>query len=283
MIALETLQFSDANAKLTELYNVPELESWLADGRKVYSLDLLSGYSCPFARDCLSKAVPTGETTKAGNARLKIKDGPYTKFRCFSASQEVLLPNVYKRRKHNFDTLRNLNRPEYDPDGAAHLNEMIHRLNQDLPKDTGILRFHVGGDFFNADYFFAALNLALMNPDKLFYAYTKSILYWLKYKDWVDKIDNFILTASRGGYYDDLIDKHNLRESVVVFSEDEAYERNLQIDHNDSHAAVPDWELNDFALLIHGTQPKGTEAAEALKLLKKNKVKHSYNRKKKDG
>ena len=45
MIALERLQFSDANAKLAELYNVPELETWLADGRKVYSLDLLSGYS----------------------------------------------------------------------------------------------------------------------------------------------------------------------------------------------------------------------------------------------
>ena len=28
------LQFSDANAKLEELYNVPELEVWLADGRK---------------------------------------------------------------------------------------------------------------------------------------------------------------------------------------------------------------------------------------------------------
>ena len=269
MIALETLQFSDANAKLTELYNVPELESWLVDGRKVYSLDLLSGYSCPFARDCLSKAVPTGETTKAGNPRLKIKDGPYTKFRCFSASQEVLLPNVYKRRQHNFETLRHL-----------HLNDMIHRLNQDKPKDLGILRFHVGGDFFNSDYFFAALNLAMINPDKLFYAYTKSLLYWMKYKEWADKIDNFILTASRGGYHDDLIEKHNLRESVVVFSEDEAHERNLEIDHNDSHAAVPDWEFDDFALLIHGTQPKGTEAAEALKVLKKNKVKHSYSKRK---
>jgi hypothetical protein len=100
MIAMEKLQFSNANAKLEELYNVPELESWLADGRKVYSLDLLSGYSCPFAKDCLSKATPTGELTKAGNPRLKIVDGPETEFRCFSASQEVLLPNVYKRRKN---------------------------------------------------------------------------------------------------------------------------------------------------------------------------------------
>jgi hypothetical protein len=270
MIALERLQFSDANAKLAELYNVPELETWLADGRKVYSLDLLSGYSCPFAKDCLSKATPTGEITKAGNPRLKIVDGPETLFRCFSASQEVLLPNVYKRRKHNFDTLRGL-----------HLNDMIHRLNQDKPKDLGILRFHVGGDFFNSDYFFAALNLAMMNPDKLFYAYTKSLKYWIQHREWTDQIENFILTASRGGRDDHLITEHHLRESVVVFSEDEAYERALEIDHNDSHAAVPDWEFDDFALLVHGTQPKGSEAAEALKLLRKNNVKHSYSKKRK--
>ena len=264
------LEFSVANAKLTELYNVPELEVWLADGRKVYSLDLLSGWSCPAARDCKSKVRETGEISKAGNPKVVLEDGPYTEFRCFSASQEVLLPNVYKRRKHNYDTLKDL-----------HLNDMIHRLNQDLPKNTGILRFHVGGDFFNSDYFFAALNLAMTHPDKLFYAYTKSLTYWIKYREWADKIDNFILTASRGGYHDHLIEEHNLRESVVVFSEDEAYERNLEIDHNDSHAAVPDWEFDDFALLIHGTQPKGTKAAEALTLLRKNNVKHSYSKKRK--
>ena len=256
------LKFSDANAKLEELYNVPELEIWLADGRKVRSLDLLSGWSCPFAVDCLSKVIelPTGKKA--------IKDGPETEFRCFSASQEVLFPGVYKRRKHNYDTLRGL-----------HLNDMIHRLNQDLPKNTGILRFHVGGDFFNSDYFFAALNLAMMNPDKLFYAYTKSLKYWVKYREWADKIDNFILTASRGGRDDSLIDSEDLRETVVVFSEAEAEEKGLEIDHDDSHAAVPDWEFDDFALLIHGTQPKGSEASKALQLLRKNKVKHSYNRK----
>ena len=64
---------------------------------------------------------------------------------------------------------------------------------------------------------------------------------------------------------------------MVVFSEDEAYERGLEIDHNDSHAAVPDWEYDDFALLIHGTHPKGSEAAKALVELK---GKGSYRREK---
>ena len=66
-----------------------------------------------------------------------------------------------------------------------------------------------------------------------------------------------------------------LREAVVVFSEEEAQELGLEIDTDDTHAASYG---GDFALLIHGTQPKGTEAAQALKTLK---GKGSYSRKKK--
>ena len=267
MIALETLQFSDANAKLEKLYQIPELQVWLADGRKVYSLDLLSGWSCPFAKDCLSKVHETGNLTKSGNPQVKLQDGPETEFRCFSASQEALLPNVYKKRKHNYDTLRGL-----------HLNDMTHRLNQDLPVDLGILRFHVGGDFFNSDYFFSAMVLAMMNQDKLFYAYTKSLRYWVKYREYVEQLPNFVLTASRGGRDDDLIVKHGFRESVVVFNEAEAAEKGLAIDHDDSHAAVPSWSNDDFALLIHGVQPKGSEAGKAVVALK---GKGSYGRKRK--
>ena len=115
-----------------------------------------------------------------------------------------------------------------------------------------------------------------MNPDKLFYAYTKSLRYWIKYREWADQIPNFVLTASRGGRDDDMIMKHNLRESVVVFSEDEAYERNLTIDHDDSHAAVPSWSNKDFALLVHGVQPAGTPASKAVSALK---GKGSYGKK----
>ena len=265
MIALEKLQFSDANTKLKKLYQIPELQVWLANGQKVYSLDLLSGWSCPFAKNCLSKVHETGNLTKSGNPQVKLQDGPETEFRCFSASQEALLPNVYKRRKHNFDTLRGL-----------HLNDMIHRLNQDKPKDLGILRFHVGGDFFNSDYFFAAINVAMMNPDKLFYAYTKSLRYWLKYRGYTEQINNFVLTASRGGRDDSLIESEMLRESVVVFSEAEAAEKGLEIDHDNSHAAVPSWRCNDFALLVHGVQPAGSEAGKAVSALK---GKGSYGKK----
>jgi len=110
----------------------------------------------------------------------------------------------------------------------------------------------------------------------LFYAYTKSLRYWLSVREFPE-IWNFVLTASYGGTHDHLIDEFNLRSAKVVFSEAEAAELGLPIDHDDTHAAKPTLRDDSFALLLHGTQPKGTDAATALKALKGV---GSYSRKK---
>ena len=253
------MKFSKANAKIEALSKVPELAKYLEGKRKVYSFDLLSGYSCPFADKCLSKATMI-------DGKRKIKDGPNTEFRCFSASQEVQYTNTYNSRKANFDALR----------GMDHSDQMANAIQSAMPKNTGIVRIHVAGDFFNMKYFLAWIKVARQNPDKLFYAYTKSLMFWIKQIDMIP--NNLVLTASRGGRLDNLIDEYNLREAVVVFSEKEAEEKNLIIDHDDSHAARPSLKDDSFALLIHGTQPKGSEAANALKILKRDKVQHSYSR-----
>ena len=255
------LKFSEANAKTKKLYKVEALSEWLTNKRKIYSLDLLSGYSCPYANECLSKATPTGEISDAGNPKLKIVDGKNTKFRCFSASQEVKNPNVYKLRKHNYDMLRQS-------------NNMDLLLMDSMPEDTGIVRIHVAGDFFNSDYMWAWWLTASENPDKLFYAYTKSLRYWYDVVLQMPILDNFILTASYGGSNDHLIDMtdgfhgEKLRSAKVVFSEAEAEALGLEIDHDDSHAAIPALRNQDFALLIHGVQPKGSDASKALSALK---------------
>jgi hypothetical protein len=157
---------------------------------------------------------------------------------------------------------------------------MIGSLSTDLPKNAGIVRIHVAGDFFNRDYMFAWYNIAMLNPDKLFYAYTKSIRYWIDLQEEWPILDNFVLTASYGGRDDSLIEDYNLRTSKVVYSEQEAHDLELAIDHDDSHAARPSLRNESFALMLHGTQPKGSTAADALKVLKRNNVRHSYNRKK---
>jgi len=254
------LKFSPANAKTEGLRSVAALERYLGYKRKVYSLDLLSGYSCPFAEQCLSKAKPLP------NGKRQIWDGPKTEFRCFSASQEVQYTNVYNARKHNFDLLR-----------GKSSGDMLDELKKALPKNAGIVRIHVAGDFFSQNYFDAWYALAVFYPGILFYAYTKSLPYWVARRTEVKQIPNFILTASRGGRRDNLIGKHKLRQTIVVFSEQEAYHKGLEIDHDDSHAADPSKRRESFALLIHGTQPKGSVASVALSALK---GKGSYSRKK---
>jgi len=90
------LYFSEANAKIETLGKV----LGLVKGEKIYSLDLLSGYTCPGAKDCHSKVV----LDAAG--KRSVKDGRYTQFRCFSASQEVLFPAVYKNRLRNWECIK---------------------------------------------------------------------------------------------------------------------------------------------------------------------------------
>jgi hypothetical protein len=103
----------------------------------------------------------------------------------------------------------------------------------------------------------------------LFYAYTKSLPFLVG----MTLPSNFIVTVSRGGKHDHLIEGLGIRESVVVYSEKEAEEKGLPIDHDDTHAAT---HGGSFALLIHGTQPAGSDAGKALSALK---GKGSYNRK----
>ena len=256
------LKFSNANAKTQALANDAELAEYLTDKRKIYSLDLLSGYSCPYAEKCLSKAVVQD------NGKRKIKDGKHTEFRCFSASQEVQYTNVYNSRKHNFDLLRKENH-----------EGMVKLINGSLPENAGIVRIHVAGDFFSLPYMHAWYVVALMNPNTLFYAYTKSTSWWVGGINEFPILHNFVLTASMGGTQDHVTEIYGLRKAVVVFSEAEAAELGLEIDHDDSHAAKPSLRDQDFALLIHGTQPAGSKAAQALKELK---GKGSYSRKKKE-
>jgi len=254
------LKFSKANAKTQALANDAELAEYLQGNRKIYSLDLLSGWSCPHAKDCLSKAVVQD------NGKRKIKDGKDTQFRCFSASQEVQYTNVYNSRKHNFDLLRKQNH-----------EEMVKLINSSLPENAGIVRIHVAGDFFSLAYMHAWYMVAALNPNVLFYAYTKSLKFWVGGINELPILHNFVLTASYGGRDDHMIDEFNLRSTKVVYSEAIAAVLGLEIDHDDSHAAKPSLRDNSFALLIHGTQPAGSEASTALKKLK---GKGSYSRKK---
>ena len=264
------LKFSKENAKLRGLRAVKALLKYLGKigrrKRKIYSCDLLSGWTCPFAKDCLSKVYEI-------DGGRKLKDGPHTKFRCFSASQEALYTPLYNLRKHNTDLLK----------ACQTTDEMVELIAASLPDDAGIVRIHVGGDFFNEAYFMAWVEIAKLNPTVLFYAYTKSLRYWIRNADALP--DNLVLTASYGGREDHLIEEHGLRYVAVVAdleSCEKIHAENLEswngmpIDHNDSCAANPEIRHESFNLLIHGPQPAGSEAGQSVSTLD---GKGSYSRK----
>jgi hypothetical protein len=251
------LKFSEQNAKTRHLVAIPELAKYLAGKRKIYSFDLLAGWTCPGARDCMAKV-------HIENGKRRLVDGPHTQFRCFAASLEVAYPNVYNSHKFNTDILK----------GIRTDKKIAEMILASLPKRAGIIRYEVSGDFFKLAYLKGAILAAKQRPDVLFYAYTKSIPYFLQ----IDMDDpsngvvmpNFMVTASYGGKYDHLIPQSRMRTAQVVFSESEAGD--LPIDHDDSHAATMG---GNFALLLHGVQPAGSPAAKALVQLR---GKGSYSR-----
>jgi len=230
------LKFSRGNAKLDKLEKKIKGQVW--------TFSLLSGHSCPYAKDCRSQAV------ESASGKLSIQDGPHTLFRCFSASQEAFFKNVYNSRKSNM-ALVELAAKSVD-DAAKLIVSMI-------PKKCKAVRIHVGGDFKTQAYFDSWLLAACKRPDLIFYAYTKSLPFWVSRLPNIPT--NFVLTASYGGYKDNLIAEYNLRYSKVVFSKYEAKQLKLPIDHDDSHAYRP---VGNFALLVHGIQPAKSKARKAM-------------------
>lgn len=243
------LGFGEGNAKLDKLA--------AKMGKRVFTFSLMSGHNCPYAKDCQSKAVFDG-------SKWSIKDGQHTQFRCFSASQEVLFPAVREQRIANGIIVQIAG----EPMGDVKAGEIIIK---NMPAKAGIVRIHVGGDFATQAYFDAWCYVARNMPHIQFYAYTKALPFWVKRLGNIPT--NLVLTASYGGYRDDLIAKHGLRYAKVVYSTSAARKLRLQIDHDDSHAIK---NGPSFALLVHGVQPAGSEAAKALKKLK---GKGSYSKK----
>lgn len=221
--------------------------------KSIYTFSLPSGYTCPGAKDCLARAdVETG----------KITDGPHQKYRCFSATDESR-PSVRKARWHNFYLLT----------ACKGVGDMVDLIERSLPETVETVRIHVGGDFFSQSYFDAWLTVARNRPNTIFYAYTKSTPFVQARIDEIALFGNFRITTSLGGKFDHITEELDLTKAHVLFHPEEAEALGLDIDHDDSHAIN---NVKDFGLLLHGTQPKDTDASAASKRLRDEDVKFSY-------
>jgi hypothetical protein len=218
-----------------------KLESKL--GKKVFTFSLPAGYTCPGANKCL---------TKFDRTTGKIVDGAHQEFRCFAASMESVFTGFRDNNSRNLELLKE----------AGNRENARTLILTSLPVKAQIVRIHVSGDFFSEEYLCAWIDVALARPDIQFYAYTKSLRFVVNHLSEIPS--NLSITASEGGKWDHLIRGNGLKSSRVVMSIEEASVLGLDIDHDDSHAAAGE---NSFALLIHGQQPKGSKAAEAMKLI----------------
>ncbi len=230
-------------------------------------LSLPAGWSCPGAHECLARAVETADGWR-------IEDGPDARLRCYAASEDARYPSVRQSRWHNFNLLRKVaDRHTTTQDQAEAMAALILASLPVRPRAfdlavggrpyKSIVRLHVAGDFFSQAYTDAWCLVCCRRPDMLAYAYTKSLLFWVRRLDSLPA--NLVLTASEGGRYDHLIARHGLRTARVVFSEAEAEEVGLPIDTDDSLAMR---RGPNFALLLHGPQPKGSSAAKAVVALR---------------
>jgi hypothetical protein len=238
------LHFSKGNAKLTK--------------RLIFSLP--AGKTCPGALHCKSFAAVDI------NGKRSIVDGPETIFRCFAASSEVQYDQVFNNRADNMQQIVNAIQDGTVVD-LIHNSIQIHRT-----KSIKLVRIHESGDFFSGVYLDAWIQVAQRNPDLKFYAYTKTLPLFLYLK----LPENFFITASKGGKYDHFIDQFE-RHSVVVADEQEAESLGLEIDHDDSHC----FGDKPFALLVHGTQPKGSALGAAIRQRRAKGLHAGYNAKNK--
>jgi hypothetical protein len=238
------------NKKLSQLGLMVQAQARGYDNIITFSLP--AGYSCPFAKECLSKADRyTG----------RVLDGPHTTFRCYAASIESVFPQLRNRSWNNFELLRIAAKA----DGSIGMANLIEQSLEAIHAfDTRtIVRIHVSGDFYNQSYMRSWMRVASRSPSNLYYAYTKALPYWVALEDIPE---NFRLIASAGGTADAYIEQYNLRYARVVFSQAEADHLGLRIDHDDTIAC---FEQESFALLLHGTQPRGSAAAKAVIALRK--------------
>ena len=234
------LKFGKANDKLKKL------EKRL--GKRLYTISLKAGYSCPGANLCFAKYDSKAK---------EIIDGKDAEFRCFAASLEGVFKGFEQNNAHNFALMRSAKT-------EANMFKIIVASIRTL-KEPGIVRVHVSGDYFSASYFKAWMQAAAEFPEIRFYSYTKSIHIL---NECVDQIPaNFSITCSEGGKFDHLI-SDRFKSAKVVFSVEAAAVLGLQIDHDDYHAAVG---KESFALLLHGSQKGETEASRAWQINKKLK------------
>ena len=177
-----------------------------------WEFSLPAGATCPFAKEC---KVTVGE-----HCGKFLNDSQ--SFRCYAASAERF-PAVRNSRWRNY-------------------RAVLAGIMPDLSEATHI-RIHMAGDFFSQDYFDRWLSVCWSHQATMFWAFTKSLPFWVARLDNIPP--NLNLTASRGGTHDFMIERHGLK-CATVYPCAEDVPTGVPVDTNDFYAANG---VQSFALI----------------------------------
>jgi hypothetical protein len=206
--------------------------------------DLPAGYTCPAAKDCLTRAERNPERDC-----WEVVD--YGKFRCYAASQEALYPSVRKLRWKNYNDIMN----------SRNLIADLCTMVEFSPHKY--IRLHSSGDFFNMRYYKAWLQVAEKFPNRIFYGYTK--VDWLLDEEW--RTDNFRFNLSLGGLNDNkFLNQSWLPVTGVAIDPKAEYPHPLITGALTEIAVL---ERKSFYIPIHGTQPAGSRESKAVSFWKR--------------
>jgi hypothetical protein len=236
----KVLYYSEGNEKLN---------------KNIYIFSLPAGKSCPGAVSCKTSVI-VDDYYKRANLR-KMSGNEFT---CFAANNEALYPGKLYKAMINFKIIKEYCKTVNDKTLA--LNTMVTGFN-----DYSIVRVHDSGDFFSTDYMLAWLNVAEMNPNKLFYAYTTSVTFLnkiIKTKGFIPY--NFIFIESNENLLrllnkdaDKIIqsikDNGIFKTRFIFKTFKEAEKYNVTIDVDDTLAMRAD--ISEFGLLLHSSSQTG--------------------------
>jgi hypothetical protein len=290
------LKLSEPNRKTRKLIEAARERGLAIKLSQFRSFSILAGHSCPGARDCLARVE------KDEQGKRKLHNGAAAIFQCFSASQELQYEGTYNQRAHNLDAVRGIASGArahalaacklggVAPEDWTHRTRLTQAyalaaaIVDAMPRDrrgaltTRLVRVHVSGDFYSLVYLLAWLIVALEMPDCTFYAYTKSLHHLAALDCDASQLpSNVRIVCSVGGAFDNQrsqLESRGFSSAHVIVAESTASAetiasaRGLAIDQDDSLAAFGD---RSFALLVHGPQAKGSEAARAVASLQREK------------
>lgn len=135
---MDILKLIENNKQIKKKNQVFSISNSKLDKNNIASFNLPQGFTCPFAGECL-------------------------KF-CYASKGNYRFPSVKNKYQKNYKL-------SLTDDFINIVNDSIESL-----PNVDFFRIHSSGDFYNKKYINKWIQIAKDNPEKVFYAYTKSII-----------------------------------------------------------------------------------------------------------